>query len=105
MADSPRMALTELVRKAELEEDTDLLREGVQVLSQALMEMEVSEHVGATRYERTAERKGQRNGYRERRWDTRVGSMELRVSVCLGCVTGHTFPAFWSLEGEQSEHW
>ena len=54
MADSLRMALTELVRKAELEEDTDLLREGVRVLSQALMEMEASEHVGARRYERTA---------------------------------------------------
>jgi transposase-like protein len=35
--------------------------------------------VGAERHERTAERTGQRNGYRERRWDTRVGSLELRV--------------------------
>ena len=43
------------------------------------MELEVSQHVGAERYERTPERTGQRNGYREREWDTRVGTIELRV--------------------------
>ena len=69
----------ELVRKAELDEDTDFLREGVRVLSQAVMELEVSQHVGAERYERTPDRKGQRNGYRERTWDTRTGTIELIV--------------------------
>ena len=49
------------------------------MLSQALMEMEVEEHVGAGRHERSAGRTGQRNGYRERGWDTRVGTIELRV--------------------------
>jgi len=73
------MALTELLRKAELEKDTDFLREGVRVLSQALMELEVSQHLKAERYEYTAERTGQRNGYRERQWDTRVGTIELQV--------------------------
>jgi transposase-like protein len=57
----------------------DFLREGVRVLSQALMEVEVSQHLGAERHERTAERAGQRNGYREREWDTRVGTIGLRV--------------------------
>ena len=41
------------------------LKEGVRVPSQALMEMEVvevEEHVGAARHERSAERVGQRNG-------------------------------------------
>jgi putative transposase len=79
MADELRMALAELLRKAELEQDADLLREGVRVLSQALLELEVTQHVGAERHERTAERSGQRNGYRERTWDTRVGTLELRV--------------------------
>jgi transposase-like protein len=73
------MALAELLRKADLEPEVDVLREGVRVLSQALMELEVSQHLGADRYERTADRTGQRNGYRERSWDTRVGSIELRV--------------------------
>ena len=39
------------------------MREGVRLLSQALMEMEVEEHVGAARHERSPERTGQRNGY------------------------------------------
>ena len=79
MADELRMALLELLRKAELEHDADFLRDGVRVLSQALLELEVTQHVGAERHERTLERTGQRNGYRERTWDTRVGTLELRV--------------------------
>jgi putative transposase len=43
------------------------------------MEMEVQEHLGAARHERSAGRVGQRNGYRERSWDTRVGTVELKV--------------------------
>ena len=73
------MALTELLRKAELERDGDFLQEGVRVLTQALMELEVTQHVGADRHERTPLRTGQRNGYREREWDTRVGTIELQV--------------------------
>ncbi len=79
MADTLSMALTELLRKAEAEPDLDTLREGVRVLTQALMELEVAQHLGAERYQRTAERQGERNGYRERTWDTRVGTVELRV--------------------------
>ncbi len=79
MADELRIGLSELLRKAMIDQDADFLKEGVRVLSQALMEMEVQEHVGAGRYERSAERTGQRNGYRERSWDTRVGTVELKV--------------------------
>ncbi|BBL78494.1 hypothetical protein RxyAA322_24350 [Rubrobacter xylanophilus] len=43
------------------------------------MELEVEEHIGASRHERTAERSGVRNGYRHRQWDTRVGTVELSV--------------------------
>ena len=77
MADELRMALSDVLRKAEAGED--FLREGGRVLAQALMEVEVSEHLGAERHERTAARTGQRNGYRERAWDTRVGTVALRV--------------------------
>jgi transposase-like protein len=79
MADAVRMALAELVRKAEAEPGVDVLREGVRVLAEALMEVEVEQHVGAERHARTLERTGQRNGYRERAWDTRVGTIDLRV--------------------------
>lgn len=79
MTDGLRVALMDLIRKAEVDDNTDFLREGVRVLSQALMELEVSGRLGAERYERTEDRKGQRNGYRERRWDTRVGTIELQV--------------------------
>ena len=43
------------------------------------MELEIEQHVGAGRHARTPERTGQRNGYRERSWDTRVGTVALRV--------------------------
>jgi len=73
------MAHAELLRKAEMDQDVDFLREGVRALSQAVMEVEVSQHLGAERHERSSDRTGQRNGYRERQWDTRVGSIELQV--------------------------
>ena len=79
LADDLRMALWELVRTAERERDADFLREGVRVLAQALMELEVSQHVGAEKHQRTPERTGYRNGYRDRPWETRVGTIELRV--------------------------
>jgi putative transposase len=79
MADELRIGLSELLRKAMIDQDAGFLKEGVRMLSQALMEMEVEEHVGAARHERSAGRVGQRNGYRERSWDTRVGTVELKV--------------------------
>ena len=79
MADELRIGLQELLRKAMIAHDANFLKEGVRVLSQALMEMEVEEHLGAGRHERSTGRTGQRNGYRQRIWDTRVGAVELSV--------------------------
>ncbi len=79
MAENLSMALAELLRKADAEPDVDTLREGVRVMTQALMELEVAQHLGAERYQRSPERQGERNGYRDRTWDTRVGTLELRV--------------------------
>ncbi len=78
MADD-RMAVLETVRKAIADGDVDFLREGVRVLAQAVMEAEVGELTGVPRGERNPEaRLTHRNGYRERRWDTRVGTIEPR---------------------------
>ena len=79
MADNASMTLDELVRKVQMSTDVDFLRDGVRALAQALMESEVTHHLGAERYERTETRTGERNGTRERRWDTRVGSITLHV--------------------------
>lgn len=68
-----RMDVAALVGKLLEEEDIDLLREGVRVLAQALMDAEVSSQIGAGLYERSAARTAHRNGYRSRTWDTRVG--------------------------------
>jgi len=76
MAEELRIGLAELLGKAQVEGDAAFLREGVRVLSQALMEMEVEEHIGAGRHERTEGRSGYRNGYRERAWGLIVAGEE-----------------------------
>ncbi len=79
MADD-RMAALELLRKAAGDGDLDFLREGLTMLSQLVMDAEVSAQIGADHGERAPERRlTQRNGYRERRWDTRVGTIDLQI--------------------------
>jgi len=74
------MNLLETLRKVGADGDVDLLREGVRVLAEAIMEAEVSELTGAAKGQRAPERRvTHRNGYRERRWDTRVGSVALAI--------------------------
>ena len=87
----PTVALLELLRKTGLELDSDFLREGIAVLTRLLMEMEVSEQIGAERYQRSEERQGQRNGYRERVWETRVGEIPVRIPKLR---EGSYFPSF-----------
>jgi putative transposase len=65
--DKDRMTLLETLRKARVDEDIDFLREGVKVLAESLMELEVKEKTGAGLYERNEDRVTYRNGYRERR--------------------------------------
>ncbi len=75
-----RMALLETLRKTTADGDVDLLREGVRLLAQAIMEAEVSELTGVPHGERDPERRlTHRNGYRERSWDTRVGTIGLDI--------------------------
>jgi putative transposase len=75
-----RMAVLEMLRKLGADGDVDFLREGVRVLAAALMEAEVTELTGVPKGERAPERRlTNRNGYRERRWDTRVGTIDLAI--------------------------
>jgi transposase-like protein len=73
------MDLTAFVGKLLEEQDGDVLREGIRVLSQALMESEVAGLIGAERHERSGDRTAYRNGSRTRTWDTRVGTIELAI--------------------------
>ena len=79
MADDS-MALLDSVRKAIEEGDGDFLRETVRLLAQGVMEAEVTEITGVPKGERAPDRRlTSRNGYRDRRWDTRVGTIDLAI--------------------------
>ena len=73
------MDLLELLRKRGVDRDVDLLREALRVLMDAIMDAEVSARIGAEHGERSPDRLTHRNGYRSRTWDTRVGTMDLRI--------------------------
>ena len=59
--------------------DVDFLHEALRVLMDAIMDAEVSARIGAEHGERSPDRLTYRNGYRSHAWDTRVGTMELRI--------------------------
>jgi len=71
--------------------DADLLREMIGFTAQRLMELEVEGLTGAAHGERSAERITQRNGYRDRPWETRAGTVELRIPKLR---KGSYFPGF-----------
>jgi transposase-like protein len=75
MADDT-MALRGLLEKSS---DADLLREMIGFAAQRLMELETEALCGAGHGERSDSRVNQRNGYRDRDWQTRAGTVELRI--------------------------
>jgi putative transposase len=75
----PSNALLEYLQKVGVGLHPDFLREAIRVMSALLMELEVSQQIGAERYERSDTRLTQRNGYRERAWATRVGEIDLHI--------------------------
>src|SRR5512147_1495589 len=82
------MTLRALIEKAP---DADLLREMIGFAAHRLMELEVQGLTGAGWGEKTGERLVQRNGYRDRGWETRAGTMELRIPKLR---KGSYFPCF-----------
>lgn len=83
-----KMDLQALLAKAP---DADFLREMIGFAAERLMELEVGAIAGAGYGEKSAERLAQRNGYRERDWETRAGTVELRIPKLR---TGSYFPCF-----------
>ena len=82
------MTLRTLLEKSS---DADLLREMIGFTAQRLMELDVEGKTGAGYGEKSAERLAQRNGYRDRLWETRAGAVELRIPKLR---TGSYFPGF-----------
>ena len=83
-----RMALIELVEK---QADGDLVREMLAFAAERIMEAEVEARTGAAKGARTALREVQRNGYRDRDWDTRAGRITLEIPKLR---KGSYFPSF-----------
>ena len=73
-------ALRELLAKGS---EASVLREMIGFAAQRLMELETAALTGAAHGERSESRRVQRNGYRDRDWETRAGTVELRIPSAL----------------------
>src|SRR5215216_1242254 len=92
MAGADRMTIEEVVRQVMVREHGDVVRAAVQAVCAELMEVEVTELVGAELGERRPEdRMTHRNGYRAREWQTRAGTVELQIPKLR---RGSYFPSF-----------
>ncbi len=83
-----KIALRALLEKGS---DVTFLRDTIGFAAQRLMELETESLCGAGHGERSPERVNQRNGYRERDWQTRAGTVELRIPKLR---RGSYFPTF-----------
>jgi putative transposase len=76
---TPTMDALDIIRKHADAADIDFLRETLQVVLHAVMDADVSQQIGADLHERSEDRVTYRNGSRPRRWDTRAGTIDLRI--------------------------
>lgn len=83
-----KMALIELVEK---QADGDLVREMLAFAAERIMEAEIEGRTGAAKGARSPMREAQRNGYRDRDWDTRAGRISLEIPKLR---KGSYFPSF-----------
>ncbi|RMG71564.1 MAG: IS256 family transposase [Bacteroidetes bacterium] len=80
MAEISMRHIEEFVKRVMSGEDLgQLLRTGLEAALSAIMEGEISEQLGAGYHERSDGRQGYRNGYRRRRFDTGLGTTELKI--------------------------
>ena len=89
MVDNKMDALAWLRKQLDGDEN-DLLREMVREFAQRLMAAEVDALAGAGWGEQSPERVNHRNGYRQRPFDTRVGSIDLAIPSSGGAATSRT---------------
>ena len=73
------MDVLDVIRKRADDHDADFLRETLAVVLHAVMDADVAQQIGAELHEHTPDRLAYRNGYRPRRWDTRAGTIDLRI--------------------------
>jgi putative transposase len=95
------MDVSSWLRKQLEETSPDLLRAMVKDFAEALMSADADAVCGAGYGERSPERVNRRNGYREREWDTRVGSIELAVPKLR---EGSYFPDWLLQPRRRAEH-
>jgi putative transposase len=88
MTTKANIALAELAEKGA---EPDLLREMIQYVAQRMMEMDAEGLCAAAYAERSPERLNSRNGYRDRLWETRAGSVDLKIPKLR---KGSYFPGF-----------
>lgn len=75
----PTINLKDDLRKLIDRVDDDMLLRGIEMFAHLLMDLELTDKIGAERYERSDDRLDYRNGTRQRTWETRVGPVELRI--------------------------
>ena len=95
-----RMALIELIEKGA---DADLVRELLAFAADRMMELEVEAKTGVPAGARRPDRLNQRNGYRERAWDTRAGRIDLsipklRKGSYFPCQRAAESPQLWAFK-------
>lgn len=85
------MPIQALIDKLEQATGFDFLKETMRATLQAIMEEDVKRMTGIGLHERGEDRSNHRNGYMERDWNTRIGTIPLKIPRTR---SGSYFPPF-----------